>query len=732
MVMKMKSNIDNEEAYGMQDAIVYDVEVLETERGLAPRPQKRGMNRLIRNLPALPRFEDKAQRRAGGNIVKFLALLLVLTLIARGTSGATLARVELSAPSRNEIVEAVTGNATVSVRDSLDITAPEGLTIVEMLVGAGQTVNNGDALALFDLDEINAKLTRETAALDKLLLDLEKLDRTENTDSTSLDNATRNLKRAQDDYDAVEAQGESDISAANDVLDEAWNKLLEDPEAGALENALRSLTRAQEDYNKTLAQGIADVATAQTALNDALKTGVTTTADPTSIDNALRSRNRAREDYNTVKAQGEADVAAVQTTYDNAVENENNKKEEWEADETNAEAEQAYLAAQAETKKAQDTLNAAKKKASDDLLSAARRVEDAESSYTQAQNNYANSYDSASTTRQTTIDRARDTLATEQKRAEENLQSAARRVEDAEISFANAEKDYKKNAENASTAKETAIENAQKALDAAKKKADDNLQSAARRVEDSEISLATAERDYNRNTQQTADTRVQNRVSAVTARLDIEDKKSVVDALDMLVLCDGVLYADIEGVVLTAKAEGSVTGKDALVAFMDGARGFEATVQLAKTDADKLAVGDECQVTTGGGSMYYTPTATAMVSTIFPPDDQDRVRVTIRLPEGDWSEGQRIEVRAVQSRSTYDQCVPLSAVRSDNSGYYLLTVQQESTVLGVSNIVIRVPVTITAADDDNAAVQGPLGRGSQVITGSNKSVSAGDRVRVDS
>ena len=731
MVMKMKSNINNEEVYGMQDAVVYDVEVFETERELAPQPQKRGLNRLIRNMPALPRFEDKAQRRAGGNIIKFLALLLVLTLIARGTSGATLARVEVSAPSRNEIVEAVTGNATVSVRDSLDITAPEGLTIVEMLVGAGQTVSNGDALALFDMDEINAKLTRETAALDKLNLDLEKLDRTESTDSTSLENAMRNLRRAQDDYATVEAQGESDISAANEVLDEAWNKLLEDPEAGALENALRSLSRAQEDYSKTLSQGIADIAAAQTSLNDALKTGVTTT-DPASLDNALRSRNRAREDYNTVKAQGEADVAPLQTAYDNAVENENNKKEEWEADETNTEAEQAYLAAQAETKKAQDTLNAAKKKASDDLLSASRRLEDAESSYTQAQNSFVNNYDSASTARQTTIDRARDTLATEQKRAEENLQSAARRVEDAEISFANAEKDYKKNAENASTAKETAIENAQKALDAAKKKADDNLQSAARRVEDSEISLATAERDYNRNTQQTADTKVQNRVSAVTTRLDIEDKKSVVDALDMLVLCDGVLYADIEGVVLTAKAEGSVTGKDALVAFMDGARGFEATVQLAKTDADKLAVGDECQVTTGGGSMYYTPTATAMVSTIFPPNDQDRVRVTIRLPEGDWSEGQRIEVRAVQSRSTYDQCVPLSAVRSDNSGYYLLTVQQESTVLGVSNIVIRVPVTITAADDDNAAVQGPLGRGSQVITGSNKSVSAGDRVRVDS
>ena len=726
----MKNETYFDEILDVEPAVLYDEGSGETGRAIA-QPRKSGLRRFVDSLPGLSRMGDKAQRRAGGNIIKFLALLLVLTLIARGTSGATLAKVDLSNPSRNEIIEAVTGTASVSSRDSLDITAPEGLTIVEMYAGAGQSVEFGEALALFDLPEVNEKLTREAAALDKLLLDLEKLDRAERADSTSLENAMRSLRRARDDYASVLAQGETDIAAAREALDEAWAKLLEDPDAAALENALRNLNRVKDDYNTTKAQGIANVATAQAALNDALGADAAA-VDSNSLDNARRSRNRARDDYSNTKSQGEDDVEFAQIALYDAQNNEKEKKEAWEADETDEDAGKAYLDAQAATVKAQNTLDAAKKKAADDLLTYARRLEDAEASYSQALGNYSDSYDKATDAKQATIDKARDALVAEEKKSEDNLLSAERRLEDAEISFASAQRDYEKNTEKASDARQASIDNAQNALESAQKKAGDNLLSSARRVEDAEVSLAAAERDNSRNSQQSADTEVQNSLSAVTLRLDIEDKKAVVDKLNMLVISEGVLYADIAGTVLTAKAEGSVTGKDAIVSFMDGAKGFEAYVLLEKTDADRLAVGDECLVSAGGGSMYYNPTVTGAVSNIAPPNDQSRAGVTIRLPDGDWSEGQRVDIQVVLSRSTYDQSVPLSAIRSDNTGYYLLTVEQESTVLGVQNIVVKIPVTIIASDSDNAAVQGPVGRNSKIITGSNKAVEAGDRVRVNS
>jgi len=667
----------------------------------------KSLSRITENLPALPRFTDKAQRRAVGNIAKFMAGLLVLTLIARGTSGATLARVDISGTSRSEIVEAVNGTATVSARDSLNITVPEGLTIKEMLVGAGQTVEVGDAVATFDIAEVQDKLIRETVSLDKLRLDLDKLEKSDTTDSVSIDNARRSLRRAQDDYDSTKAQGDTDISDARKNLEDLLAEETQAPDQAALETAQRNHLRAQEDYETGKKRDEADVASAQASLNS-ISANRSDAVDSTALENASRSYNRAREDRDIVKAQGEEDVKAAQDALD-------------------------ALASASEEEKAEASaaLEAAKKRAEDNLQTANRRVEDTLGALSQAESNYDNSYRQALNSRQTALDNAINSLESAKKKASDNLLSATRRLEDTEIALIQAQANYDKNVEQTATSSRTTVDNARNALEAAQKKASDNLLSASRRVEDAEISLAAAERDFNRNSLQSAETAIQNSVSAVSMRLDIADKKAVVDTLNMLAMNEGIHYAEISGIVLAAKAEGSKTDKSYLVAFMDGARGFEAQMTITKAQADRLVIGDECRVTTGGGSMYFTPTVTGTISAIAPPDEQERSRVTIRLPESDWTEGQRVDAQVVQSRVTYDTCVPLSALRSDNAGYYVLSVEQKSTVLGIENVIIRLSVNVVASDENNAAIQGPFGRNAQVITGSNKSVDVGDRVRVN-
>ena len=665
----------------------------------------KSLTRISENLPALPRPKDNSQVRAGGNIVKFLAALLALTLIARGTSGATLARVEVSNLSRSEIVDAVSGSATVSARDSLEITAPEGLTITEVFVGQGESVEAGDAVALLDADEIRMKLARETASLGKLQLDLEKLEKAEAADSSAIETARRNLSRAQDDYDAVKAQGEADVAAATDNLGDLLAKADEDADDSPIETARRNLERARDDFETGKTRDEADVAAAQTALNKA-ENNWTDNVDMTAVNNASRNLSRERDSYNAVKAEGDKAVSDARAALDAA------------PDEESAEIAQAAL-------------EEAIKKAASDLQAARNRVADAEATYSQALSNYNNSLDQASNSRQAAIDSARNSLESVKRKADDNRLSSMRRIEDAEIALAQAEQNYSKNAQQVSETRASGIENARKAIETAEKKAEDNLLSAARRVEDAQISLSSAERDYSRNNRQASETAIQNDAAAVTLRLDIEDQKAVVDALEMLSLNEGVIYSDITGEVIASKTGGGVTGRDALVTFMDGAKGFNARMQLGKTDADKLSVGDECLVTTGAGSMYYTPTVSGTVMSIAPPDEQDKVQVVIRLPDGDWSDGQKVDVQAVKDRSTYDTCVPLSALRSDNTGYFLYIVEQKSTVLGVENTVTRVPVTVVASDTESAAVQGPVNRNSQIITASNKSVTEGDRVRVE-
>ena len=666
-------------------------------------------NGILKRIGASVRAADRGQRRAAGNIFKFLALLLALTLIARGTSGATLAIVRVSNPSRGVISEAITGTATVSSKDDLDLTAPEGLTITEMMAGVGQSVKAGDAIASFDAEEVAEKHLREALSLEKMLADLEKLDRSETADASSVESAERSLRRAREDYSITRAQGEADIAAAQAALDEALSDDPGDADAAALQNAARTLQRAQEDYESTGLQGEADIASARADLEEAQYSD-TAFVDHSSVLSAQRTLERAHEDYNTTRAQGVADVAAA-----------------WD----NLDVLEASGANEREINQAWASIMSAQSRAHDNLVSAQRRIEDAETALERSEQDYNRSLQQAADAKQSEIDRAQAALLSAISRAEDNLLSARRRLEDAETSFEKAEQDHVRNSEQSLETAQNEVDRAQTSLESVTARARENLLSAGRRVEDAEITLARAQQELSRNEQQMSDTAGQNDFSALALRLDIDAQKKVVDSLEELLSNGCVMYSSIEGVVSSVLPGGSVTSRAPLVSFRDGAKGFEAQMQISGSDAEMLAVGDECEVTAGGGSMYFTPTVTGIISGISMPDESKKVTVTIRLPGSDWTHGQRVEVQTVLNSGNYDLCVPVSAVHSDNSGYYLLTVGKQSTVLGLQNVVMRVDVNIAASDSETVSVRGPVDRESLVITGSNKTVAAGDRVRVE-
>jgi len=737
----------------------------------------------MNTLDKLKKFlqnSDPAQKRSAGNIFKFLAILLALTLIARGTSGATMARVELATPIRSEIVDAVTGTASVASTGTLEITAPEGLTITEMLAGIGQQVGIGDPVAIFDMYDLEERLIRETASLDRMNIDLERLGRNEAVDTTPLENAQRTLQRAREDYNTTVRQGEEDIAAASHTLAQL---LEEDAAAYDMPAAIRNYQRALENFNATLEQGQQDVATARENAEN---------VDNTALQNAIRNHARALEDYESTVQQGQDDIAAAQETLDelnarrpadidrsaldNATRNhqravddynttvrqgeENIRTAEDEVFRTANELHFAHLAvppnpaavqaALAAFERAEAAVETARNTAESQRLTAARRREDTQASLNQAQQTFDN-------TTAGEIERAETALETAQNLAADRHATAARRVEDTESSLEQAQRNFDsavENAQNAITTAEnlaadrlqnatrsledasfnagTEVERAQTNLDNAISRARDNRQTAARRVQDAEASLANTEQTHQRNVNQTADTTAQNMINISTMQLDIANQQNTVDTLDELIRQDGVMFASYSGVVSMAMPQGNTTTRQPIIALRDSAAGFEATMHIASADAERLAIGSEAEVTTGGGGMFFTATTMATVSAISEPDDNDRVTVTIALPSGtNWSVGQRIDAQVVLQRANFDMSVPVNAVHSDNSGYFIYVMSQRNTVLGLQNVVERVNVTIVASDNDMVAVRGAVSRDSQVIVGSNKAITAGDRVRTE-
>ncbi len=74
-------------------------------------------------------------------------------------------------------------------------------------------------------------------------------------------------------------------------------------------------------------------------------------------------------------------------------------------------------------------------------------------------------------------------------------------------------------------------------------------------------------------------------------------------------------------------------------------------------------------------------------------------------------------------------CCQASAVHKDNTGCYVLAIEQKATILGQQNIVVSLPVTVVETGN-TAAVSGALDADTQVIVSSTRAVQAGDRVKI--
>ena len=74
-------------------------------------------------------------------------------------------------------------------------------------------------------------------------------------------------------------------------------------------------------------------------------------------------------------------------------------------------------------------------------------------------------------------------------------------------------------------------------------------------------------------------------------------------------------------------------------------------------------------------------------------------------------------------------CRPLRFVRTATA-FFVLAAEEQNTILGLQNVLVRLPVTVLEEGDTTTAVSGALDYDTQVVVSSDKSVQAGDKVRI--
>ncbi|MTS27230.1 hypothetical protein GMD59_08000 [Ruthenibacterium lactatiformans] len=226
------------------------------------------------------------QGRALKGVAQFFAAMLVCTMIARGTAGATLAVVQTASPRRGELVQGLTADAALSAGEVQNVKAPAGLVLEKYFVPAGGRVEADTPLAQFDPDGVKDALARAKTELARLRLQREKLLAGDTADTSSLSSASTQRDRAQADYNAQKAQNDAAVAAARNDADTAQSAL------DAANAALAEL-RAQTDPPASeealaAAQGAADAAAAALAEKQAALAAAQSAAD-TAGENAARA-----------------------------------------------------------------------------------------------------------------------------------------------------------------------------------------------------------------------------------------------------------------------------------------------------------------------------------------------------------------------------------------------------------------------------------------------------------
>ena len=610
----------------------------ETQRpGKKRRRKRRGLT-----FPAIFR-DDPGQKAALAGIGVLFAVMLILTLIARGTSAASMPRVNTVKPSRGVITSSFDLSASIAPLDGRPFTLPAGLLVREVCVAAGENVNEGDTIARFDPTEVELSLDMAKAELKQMQVSYEQNRKAVEADPYAANQARKQLDKAYGDVNESYYKGQQSVKDASDNLDEALSEY-------------RELSGEAEKLGAAYEKAKADISAFSAA-----------------YELADRVQNMALEVYNAAQSR---DSAATE------------EEKQAAADMLNLLAQDAQLmAALSDFGHTGGNLNEI-------------TVAEASSLYQSAQDKAA---------------AAQKSLSDAQTGCTYTLGGYSLH------GFAEIESAYNEVLARRDSAK-SACKNAEKSLEQAKQQAQEGVNSANERVESAADSLDSALHSLEKEKEAAKNATDANRSAAGIMKVKIEEKKREIADLQALFDKGGEYPAPKSGTVTridlcSGGSSGTVGG---LIA--ESGAGFTLSFTMNREQAKLATVGSKVKIIQGAGKLDTEITSLSV------PDENGYVTASVRLTEGSWKTG-AATVNLTLNAGQYDQCLPVSAVNQDSTGSFVYIMEEKNTVLGIQYTVVRLPVTVLQSGDGMVAVQGDLPADGSIISGSDKPISAGTKVR---
>ena len=632
---------------------------------------------LISGKKYRPLIEDRVQRMAVYLMIGFFAFMLVCTIISRVSYSFTTAHVSVASMAGKTLMNRAELEGIIYASSEKGISLPDGLKAVSVNAGKGKSVEKGEALIEFDVPAAEERIKKLEEEIRILNL---KLDISSNNGGNDVIEAQRTLEDAKKAYERIAAK------------------------------YARAEMRLKEDYTK-LEETLAD-------------------AEKILINKAEALVKEARENLQNVREDAEDAIRAAEQALDEESENLDDSEDSYQ------QALEAYEQAKDELNMANQRVSEIKEaiagKQPDDATDYTEELKEAEEELSIAQKafNQAKKELSKADYNSSSYDRADDNLDSIKRRWKRKIDKAKDALYKAETVLEAVREGKDFSTESAVSEAQAAIDTAREALNRARRESEDNqyseeeeLYAAGRAVETAQAALEDARR-------QAEVLQKEGEIDRITCESERSDKEKSRAALQEILDNGGRLLAPAPGTVVRTLERGDKTkeGEDAVI-LSSADRGFVFEGKLDKDSARRFSAGDK-------GELHYkldgsTQKADVEIHSISTPDESDQVLVTAVLPEGGYTSGMPAQLFLSRKSETYQNCLPLTALRSDSGGDHVFVLRRQSSVLGTEWVIARVDITVKERDSQMMYVDGALTYSDQVVISSNKIISEGDRVRIE-
>jgi multidrug efflux pump subunit AcrA (membrane-fusion protein) len=668
-------------------------------------------------------------------LILFFALMALFTVVSRAAASVMVAKVQTDTTKEGELTYKLSGSGILKENGEKYLEVYEGLKIGKLYIEKGSQVEKGDTLFAYDVKQLKEKKSELDKELKKLKLQSDKTGLTDKNPDSSLEVEAAVLAKEGAGEDLTSAQKNLSDTKTNikKVKQEAYKQaVLAYKEAEGLReteenNAERAVEDADSDYQEIMKPEVtlrAKVDNYKNAVSEGNMDLISKAGSEIydfyynggykehleEKDSAVESLNRAQED-----------LAAVKAKWDKAI----NVWDQYDSEESVQRAYYAQVAAREEELKNAGRVIADAQKKLD-------KITEKENLLTNALNNYQNDIkDHLSENQEGTYFNLYQVLY-------DNLKIDETKISAAKTKLARAKEDRKQinlgweeKIKTTASKKEELLKDLQEINEGTYDYTED-LKDAEKGVKEAKRALQNAELSLSKAMENERITRENNQVKDKSqaldlelSKVDIDTKKKEISKINDLITRKGKVTAPVNGVIEKNELlQGStLTGQEKITI---AAGGYELLIKAGKEDMKHFAVGDELQIETGTSGEKIT----SQIENIELPDQDDNVSFTALLPEGDYKNGGSLSYEISKDSENYRSCIPLQALRQDSMGTYVLIIKEKESVLGKEESAFRLNVTLLSQDTDTAAIEASLSGEDLVITGSNKNIKEGDRVRI--